>query len=122
MVGGPALVWTVSDADSRRLATSLPMSMRGALSGWRRGLQSCRDWCAKPVFPRICATLCHRTRRTAPAPGRRYDARAQVVTDDGATVPLHQRATMVFVPKDGGWRAEAVDTALELPLTAGGQR
>ena len=49
----------------------------------------------------------------------RYDAHAQVVTEDGDTVPLRQRATMVFVPEDGQWRAEAVDAALDLPLGAG---
>jgi hypothetical protein len=50
----------------------------------------------------------------------RYDARALVVSDNGASVPLHQRATMVFVREDGGWRAEAIDATLDLPRTAGG--
>ena len=49
----------------------------------------------------------------------RYDARAQLTTDDGDAVPLRQRATMVFVPEDGQWRAEAVDAALDLPLGTG---
>jgi len=49
----------------------------------------------------------------------RYDARAQVVTDDGDTVPLRQRATMVFVPEGGQWRAEAVNAVLDLPLRTG---
>lgn len=49
----------------------------------------------------------------------RYDARAQVVTDDGDTVPLRQQATMVFVPEDGQWRAEAVNAVLDLPLPTG---
>lgn len=49
----------------------------------------------------------------------RYDARAQLLTEDGESVPLHQRATMVFVPEDGSWRAEAVEASLDLPLTAG---
>lgn len=49
----------------------------------------------------------------------RYDARAQVVADDGAEVPLRQRSTMVFVPDGDGWRAEAVDAVLDLPLPAG---
>jgi hypothetical protein len=52
----------------------------------------------------------------------RYDARAHLATADGASVPLHQRATMVFVPEDGTWRAEALDVALDLPLTAGRPR
>jgi hypothetical protein len=30
-----------------------------------------------------------------------------------------QRATMAFVPEDGGWRAEAVDAVLDLQLAAG---
>jgi hypothetical protein len=46
----------------------------------------------------------------------RYDARALVVTDNGDTVTLRQRATMVFVPEDGGWRAEAINAVLDLPL------
>jgi hypothetical protein len=52
----------------------------------------------------------------------RYAATAWVVTDDGASVPLHQRAEMVFVPQDGGWRAEAVDATLELPPAGGEPR
>jgi hypothetical protein len=46
----------------------------------------------------------------------RYDARALVTTHDGDRVPLRQRATMVFVPEDGGWRAEAINAVLDLPL------
>jgi hypothetical protein len=45
----------------------------------------------------------------------RYDAHARVVLHNGAPVPLRQRATMVFVPDDGGWRAEAVDVELDIP-------
>jgi hypothetical protein len=48
----------------------------------------------------------------------RYDARAQVVTHDGASVPLRQRATMVFVPDRDGWLVAAVDANLDLPLAA----
>ncbi len=52
----------------------------------------------------------------------RYDARAWVVTDGGAGL-LHQRAQMVFVPAAGGWRADAVDADLTLPVgTEGGNR
>jgi hypothetical protein len=46
----------------------------------------------------------------------RYDARAQVTTEDGESAQLHQQATMVFVPEDGEWRAEAIDAELDLPL------
>jgi hypothetical protein len=46
----------------------------------------------------------------------RYDAHAQVVTGDGDSARLHQRATMVFVPEDGAWRAEAVSAELDLPV------
>ena len=44
----------------------------------------------------------------------RYDARAQVLTGDGDDLPLHQRATMVLLPADGGWRVAAVDARLRL--------
>jgi hypothetical protein len=49
----------------------------------------------------------------------RYDARAQIVGDDGRSGPLRQRATMLFVPEAGRWRAEAVDAELELPPSPG---
>jgi hypothetical protein len=49
----------------------------------------------------------------------RYEARAEVTTEHGGTAPLQQRATMVFVPESGRWRARAVTAALDLPLPAG---
>jgi hypothetical protein len=49
----------------------------------------------------------------------RYEARATVVSADGDNAPMVQRATMAFVPEDGGWRAEAVDAVLDLQLAAG---
>lgn len=49
----------------------------------------------------------------------RYEARAMVVSADGDNAPMVQRATMAFVPEDGGWRAEAVDAVLDLQLAAG---
>jgi hypothetical protein len=49
----------------------------------------------------------------------RYHLRGQVRTGDTDPVPLHQRATMVFVPQDGQWRADAIDAVLDLP--AGGR-
>jgi hypothetical protein len=51
----------------------------------------------------------------------RYDLRAQVSTGDTDPVPLHQQATMVFVPQDGQWRADAIDAVLDLPLPTGGR-
>jgi hypothetical protein len=52
----------------------------------------------------------------------RYDARARLVTADGASGLLHQRARMVFVPDDGGWRADVVEADLTLPTTGEGDR
>jgi hypothetical protein len=48
----------------------------------------------------------------------RYDLRAQVHHTAGDPVPLRQEATMVFVRQDGGWRVDAVDAVLDLPLRA----
>lgn len=45
----------------------------------------------------------------------RYDARAELVTTDGASGPLHQRARMVLVRERGGWRADVVEAELSLP-------
>lgn len=49
----------------------------------------------------------------------RYDARARVLTSAGDTVPLRQRATIVFTSEHGTWRAAAVDATLDLPLETG---
>jgi hypothetical protein len=45
----------------------------------------------------------------------RYEARAQVTAGGGEPLVMHQRASMVFVPEDGTWRAEAVDAELGFP-------
>ena len=45
----------------------------------------------------------------------RYDARARIVTADGVSGDLHQRARMVFVPHGRGWRADVVEADLTLP-------
>lgn len=52
----------------------------------------------------------------------RYDARAQVVTADGGTGTLRQRADIVFVPAADGWRAAAAQAELMLPDAAAGGR
>jgi hypothetical protein len=46
----------------------------------------------------------------------RYDAHASIVTDDGEIVPLRQRATAIFVREGEGWRAEAMNTVLDVAL------
>lgn len=45
----------------------------------------------------------------------RYDVRATIVTGDGASGPLRQRADMVFVHEGGRWRADVVAADLTLP-------
>ncbi|HSJ46086.1 MAG TPA: hypothetical protein VK923_15540 [Euzebyales bacterium] len=45
----------------------------------------------------------------------RYDARARLVTADGASDELHQRARMAFVSQGSGWRADVVEADLTLP-------
>lgn len=52
----------------------------------------------------------------------RYDARAQLVTTDGVSGPLHQRARIVFVPGEDGWRADVVEADLTLPATGQADR
>jgi hypothetical protein len=52
----------------------------------------------------------------------RYDARARIVTADGVSGDLHQRARMVFVPHGDGWRADVVEADLTLPTTAEADR
>jgi hypothetical protein len=52
----------------------------------------------------------------------RYDALAELVTTDGASGPLHQRARLVLVPARGGWRADVVDAELRLPATVEADR
>jgi hypothetical protein len=46
----------------------------------------------------------------------RYDARASIITDDGDTVPLRQRATAIFTRENGRWRVEAMNAVLDVPL------
>jgi hypothetical protein len=52
----------------------------------------------------------------------RYDARARLVTADGVSGQLHQRARMVFVPRDEGWRADVVDVDLTVPTSGEGDQ
>lgn len=52
----------------------------------------------------------------------RYDAHARLVTADGASGDLHQRARMVFVPQGSSWRADVVEADLTLPTTGEADR
>lgn len=45
----------------------------------------------------------------------RYDASAELVMVDGGSGTLHQRARMVFVHGDEGWRAEVAEAELDVP-------
>jgi hypothetical protein len=56
----------------------------------------------------------------------RYDAVFHATLADGAAGPLQQQGALLFVPAEDGWRAEAVELALTLPVagepgTDGGQ-